>query len=111
MVKIKYWNTQEYFERNYFYWFGSFHFEEERWEHWDYNEDYWANDLEDFLEWTQELYSNFWHKLNPKKTYRVWTCLGANFLNNDILYKKYSLHFKRASMQKDVDSYVEKYIK
>jgi hypothetical protein len=37
--------------------------------------------------------------------------LGANFINNDILYKKFSLHFKRASLWKDVDSFVEKYIK
>ncbi len=111
VVKIKYWTKEEYFERNYFYSFGSIAFEEERWEHGEYNEDYRANDLEDFLEWTQELYSNFWHKLNPKKTYRVWTCLWANFLNNDILYKKYALHFKRASLGKTVESFVERYIK
>lgn len=111
VVKIRYGNTDEYFERNYFYSFGSIAFEEERGKHEDYNEDYWANDLEDFLEWTQELYSNFWHKLNPKKTYRVWTMLGANFINNDILYKKFSLHFKRASLGKTVESFVEKYIK
>lgn len=111
VVKIRYGNSSEYFERNYFYSFWSVRFEEERGKHEDYNEDYWANDLEDFLEWSQELYSNFWHKLNPKKTYRVWTMLGANFINNDILYKKFSLHFKRASLWKDVDSFVEKYIK
>lgn len=111
VVKIRYGNSSEYFERNYFYSFWSVRFEEERGKHEDYNEDYWANDLEDFLEGTQELYSNFWHKLNPKKTYRVWTMLGANFINNDILYKKFSLHFKRASLWKDVDSFVEKYIK
>ncbi len=111
VVKIRYGNSSEYFERNYFYSFWSVRFEEERGKHEDYNEDYWANDLEDFLEGTQELYSNFWHKLNPKKTYRVWTMLGANFINNDILYKKFSLHFKRASLWKDVDSFVERYIK
>lgn len=111
VVKIRYGNEQEYFERNYFYSFGSIKFEEERGKHEDYNEDYWANDLEDFLEWTQELYSNFWHKLHPKKTYRVWTMLGANFINNDILYKKFAFHFKRASLGKSVDSFVEGYIK
>lgn len=111
VVKIRYGNSSEYFERNYFYSFGSIRFEEEKGKHEGYNEDYWANDLEDFLEGSQELYSNFWHKLTPKKTYRVWTMLGANFINNDILYKKFSLHFKRASLGKDVDSYVKKYIK
>ncbi|MDD5769442.1 MAG: MBL fold metallo-hydrolase [Candidatus Gracilibacteria bacterium] len=111
VVKIRYGNIEEYFERNYFFDFSSFEFCEEKGKHEDYNEDYWANDLEDFLEGRQELYSNFRHKLNEKKTYRVWTCLGANFLNNDILYKKYSLHFKRASIGKDVESFVENYIK
>lgn len=111
VIKIKYWNTQEYFERNYFFGFESSLFEEEKGKHESYNEDYWANDLEDFLEWQQELYSNFWHKLNPKKAYRVWTCLGANFLNNDILYKKFNFHFKRASLGKNIDSFVEPIIK
>ena len=50
VVKIRYGNSEEYFERNYFYSFGSIRFEEERGKHEDYNEDYWANDLEDFLE-------------------------------------------------------------
>ncbi len=111
VVKIRYGNSNEYFERNYFYSFGSIRFEEERGKHEGFNEDYWANDLEDFLEWSQELYTNFWHKLTPKKTYRVWTMLWANFINNDILYKKFSFHFKRASLGKTVDSFVESVIK
>ncbi|MGE4444455.1 MAG: MBL fold metallo-hydrolase [Candidatus Altimarinota bacterium] len=111
VIKIRYGNSEEYFERNYFFSFGSFCFQEEKGKHESFNEDYWANDLEDFLEGTQELYSNFWHKLTPKKAYRIWTMLGANFINNDILYKKYSLHFKRASLGKDVNSFVEKIIK
>jgi hypothetical protein len=28
-----------------------------------YDEDYWANDLDDYYNGTQELYSNFHHKL------------------------------------------------
>jgi len=50
VVKIRYGNSNEYFERNYFYSFGSIKFEEERGKHEGFNEDYWANDLEDFLE-------------------------------------------------------------
>jgi hypothetical protein len=111
VVKVRYWNKEEFFERNYYFDFSSTQFEEERWEHSSYNEDYWANDLEDFLEWRQELYSNFWHKLRKDKTYRVWTCLWANFLNNDLIYKKFELHFKRASIWESVDSFVERYIK
>lgn len=111
VVKIKYGTKEEYFERNYYFDFSSTEFGEEKWEHVSYNEDYWANDLEDFLEWRQELYSNFWHKLKKDKVYRVWTCLWSNFLNNDLLYKKFDLHFKRASIWESVDSFVEKYIK
>lgn len=110
VVKIYYWNLWEFFERNYYFDFGSFEFREEKWKHEDYNEDYWANDLEDFLDWKQELYSNFWHKLNPKKAYRVWTMLWANFINNDIVYKKFDFHFKRAVVWKTIDEYVEKII-
>lgn len=111
VVKVRYGNLDEYFERNYYFDFSSTEFQEERWEHVSYNEDYWANDLEDFLDGRQELYSNFWHKLRKDKTYRVWTCLWANFLNNDLIYKKFELHFKRASIWESVDSFVERYIK
>lgn len=111
VVKIRYWNSLNYFERNYYFSFWSMWFEEEIWKHWEYNEDYWANDLEDFLEGSQELYTNFWHTLTPKKTYRVWTMLWANFLNNDILYKKYDFHFKRAKAWRSVESFIPKKIK
>ena len=111
VVKIYYWNLEDFFERNYYYDFNSLEFREEKWKHTQYNEDYWANDLEDFLDWRQELYSNFWHKLTHWKTYRVWTMLWANFVNNDIVYKKFDFHFKRASIWKDVNSFVERYIK
>jgi hypothetical protein len=61
-----------------------------------FDEVYWLLDVVDFLEGKQELYSNFWHTLDPKMIYRLWTCLGANFCNNDILIKKYRFHFERA---------------
>jgi len=108
VIKIKYWNKDNYFERNYYFDFACIEFREELWEHKYWSEDYWANDIEDFLEWRQELYSNFWHKLTPKKAYRLWTCMWANFINNDILYKKYELHFKRASIWETSDSFVKK---
>jgi len=111
IVKIYYWNLENFFERNYYFDFSSLKFKEEKWKHEGFNEDYWANDLEDFLEWRQDLYSNFWHKLTEWKTYRVWTMLWANFVNNDIVYKKYDFHFKRAINNRDINSYVLKYIK
>lgn len=60
------------------------------------DEDYWMLDILDFLGGRQELYSNFWHQLDPKRVYRLWTCLGANFMNNDLVLEKYRIHFERA---------------
>ncbi len=60
------------------------------------DESYWLEDILDFLEGKQDLYSNFWHKLEPKTIYRLWTCLGANFSNHDLVTKKYRLHFENA---------------
>ncbi len=108
VIRINYWIKEDNFPKNYYYDFSSFEFKEEKAEHKHYNEDYWANDIEDFFNWRQELYSNFLHNLNPKKTYRFWTCLWANFLNNDLIYKKFDFHFKRAIMGKKVNSFVLK---
>jgi hypothetical protein len=60
------------------------------------DEDYWILDLIDFLEGRQEMYSSFWHRLDPKKIYRLWTCLGTTYMNHDLVAKKYRLHFERA---------------
>ncbi len=71
------------------------------------DESYWLEDILDFLDGRQELYSNFWHKLEPKMIYRLWTCLGANFCNNDLVIKKYRLHFERAISGLNAENYVE----
>lgn len=60
------------------------------------DEEYWLIDILDFLDGKLEMYSSFWHNLDPKKIYRLWTCLGANFCNNDLVEKKYRYHFERA---------------
>lgn len=71
------------------------------------NEDYWMNDLEDYWNGMLELYSNFFHLMDPKRTYRLWTCLGANFFNHDIVRRKYEFHFQAASEGKTVNEFVE----
>lgn len=71
------------------------------------DEEYWLLDVLDFLDGRQELYSNFWHKLDPKKIYRLWTCLGANFCNNDMLLSKYRFHFERAQRWETSESFFE----
>jgi hypothetical protein len=71
------------------------------------DESYWLEDILDFLDGKQELYSNFWHKLEPNIQYRLWTCLGANFCNNDIVLRKYELHFERAISGLTAKQYME----
>ncbi len=71
------------------------------------DEDYWLSDILDFLEWKQELYSSFWHVLDSKRIYRLWTCLGADYMNNDLVIAKYRLHFERASRGETSESFFE----
>ena len=65
------------------------------------------DDVLDFLDGRQELYSNFWHALDSRKIYRLWICLGANFLNHDLVIKKYRLHFERAIQGETSVSWME----
>lgn len=71
------------------------------------DEEYFLLDVLDFLDGKQELYSNFWHKLDTKKIYRLWTFLGANFCNNDLVFKKYRLHFERAKRFETSEGYFQ----
>ncbi|MDD2907008.1 MAG: MBL fold metallo-hydrolase [Candidatus Gracilibacteria bacterium] len=110
-IKVRY-GTKEDFETVYYVFdFSKFRFEEEKLENDFFNEDYWANDLEDFYNGTQELYSNFLHKLDENKGYRLWTYLGSNFLNNDLLYKKFDFHFKKAINKESINEYVLNFYK
>ena len=106
VVAVRFGDAKEFATRYFRFALGS-----PRWEVSDrvgdvVDEDYWANDLQDFYEGRQELYSNFLHALDPEKTYLLWTCLGANFLNNDVVERKYRLHFDRARKGLGPDSWV-----
>ena len=71
------------------------------------DEDYWLFDILDYLDGRQELYSNFWHTLDPKRIYRLWTCLGADYMNNDLVIAKYRLHFERAVRGESSESFFD----
>ena len=60
------------------------------------SEIYFLDDIADFLEGKQELYSVFVHEMQKGKSYRFWNTLGANFINMDLLARKYTYHFERA---------------
>jgi CRISPR/Cas system CMR-associated protein Cmr1 (group 7 of RAMP superfamily) len=61
-----------------------------------YNETYFLEDLINFMEGKIELYSNFWQYLEPGTNIYLWECLGANFINNEIVLKKFRYHFDLA---------------
>ena len=75
------------------------------------DEEYWLCDILDFLDGKLEMYSSFWHELDPKKIYRLWTCLGANFCNNELVLKKYEYHFQLAKSGKFSNDFVESVLK
>ena len=60
------------------------------------SEIYFLDDITDFLAGKQELYSVFVHEMQKGKSYRFWNTLGANFINTDLLTRKYTYHFERA---------------
>ncbi|MDD3144791.1 MAG: MBL fold metallo-hydrolase [Candidatus Gracilibacteria bacterium] len=111
VIKVRYGTSEDYENIYYVFDFGKLKFEIENTDNDYFNEDYWANDLHDFYNGTQELYTNFLHKLDEKKGYRLWTYLGSNFLNNDILYRKYNLHFERAKNKESINEYVLSFYK
>lgn len=60
------------------------------------SESYLLVDMIDYLEGRQELYSSFVHKMETGKFGRLWTAMGANFINTDLQSKKLIYHFERA---------------
>ena len=60
-------------------------------------EAYWANDLEDFLDGRCDEFSPFCRQQFPVEQMRLWACLATPLLHSDLVIKKVSLHFERAS--------------
>jgi hypothetical protein len=105
-ILVKFWTKENYIEKLYHYNFSQFNFTIKDYNKEEYDENYWANDLEDYFNWTQELYSNFHHKLEEWKWYRLWTSLWMNYINNDLLYKKFDYHFNQAKLWKTSNDFV-----
>lgn len=105
-ILIKFWTWENFVQKIYQYnlWFTKFILKEYNNER--YDESYWANDLDDFNNGVQELYSNFLHNLDSSKSYRLWMCLWANYINNDLVYKKFEFHFCKALEWKTSSDFV-----
>ncbi len=110
VIEVEY-GSKKPFESRYYAWgFSRFRFERiipaNRQDLPKIQESYFANDLTDFLEGKVELYCNFIQDLNPEMNYRLWTVLGSNFLNHDLVERKYRYHFKLAKNGGTAESYV-----
>jgi len=97
IIQLKSWENWEKKILGYFVWsLGWIWFEFISENQISYNETYFIEDLINFLEWKIELYSNFWSYLEPGTNIYLWECLWANFLNNEIVLKKFKNHFDLA---------------
>jgi len=100
-------------------WKKNYYFKWNLWNNWfyldeqgtNYQEIYNLQDIVDFLDWKIELYSNFWSYLEPGTNIYLWECLGANFINNEIVFKKFKYHFDLAKTGKTPADIVREIIK
>jgi len=109
VIEVKYGNSAPYDSRYYAWGFDRVAFERLALNGQDIpkiQESYFANDLVDFLDGRLELYCNFIQDLDPEMNYRLWTTLGATFLNHDIVRKKYRYHFENAKSGGTAEDYV-----
>lgn len=70
------------------------------------SESYWANDLEDHLDGSQDMFSTTLHTFEEGRSIRLWNWLGLPFLNSDLVYRKMALHFERAAKGETVADWV-----
>ncbi len=71
-----------------------------------FDESYWANDVDDFLEGRQDMFSTTFHHFTPGTRAHFWACLGMPYLNSDLVEKKIRLHFERAAAGENVTDWV-----
>jgi hypothetical protein len=95
-IRIRFGNADEFAETDFVLSFGEFRFVPTPAAE-DAAEIYWANDLEDFYAGRADEFSLFPRKPIPAPAQRLWLCLGMPYLNNDLVRRKFELHFTRAA--------------
>lgn len=60
------------------------------------DEEYWANDLEDYLDGLADDFSTFCRRPPGGRATRLWDSLGFPYLNDDLVARKHAHHFRRA---------------
>ena len=69
-------------------------------------EEYWGNDLEDYLDGRADDFSTFCRRPPGGSSTRVWDSLGMPYLNDDLVAKKMRIHFDRAAAGKSGGDWV-----
>ncbi|MGA1533878.1 MAG: MBL fold metallo-hydrolase [Planctomycetota bacterium] len=59
-------------------------------------EEYWGNDLEDYLDGRADDFSTFCRRPPGGSASTLWDCLGFPYLNDDLVERKLRFHFERA---------------
>lgn len=72
----------------------------------DPQEEYWANDLDDFLDGRCDEFTGFCRTQLPAEAMRLWTHLATPLLHADLVAKRVALHFDRASQGLGPGDYV-----
>lgn len=109
VIEIKYGTAEDFQSINYGIGFEDFAFvelDEERKKTTEPAESYWANDLEDHLNGTQDMFSTTLHTFEEGRNIRLWNWLGLPFLNSDLIMKKMAVHFERAARGETVADWV-----
>ncbi len=74
------------------------------------DERYWANDLEDFLDGKQDLFSSSLDHFPDAIQRRLWNFMGLPYLTSDIVYNKLRFHFDNAKKGVNVSQWVNEVI-
>ena len=69
-------------------------------------EQYWANDIADFLDGLCDEFTVFCRAQLPSPFMRLWTCLSTPLLNSSLAHKRIQLHFERAQKGLTAGSWV-----
>lgn len=70
------------------------------------HEEYWANDIEDYLTGRADDFSTFCRRPPGGRATHVWDCLGMPYLNDDLVARKHRHHFARAASGKTAADWV-----
>ena len=105
-IEIRYGTAEQYTKRYYSYGFEDFQFVESEQFKGNVDENYWANDIEDFYNGSQDLFSNSLNIFPPEKALRFWAMLGMPFINSDLVYRKIEYHFERAARGETIGDWV-----